>query len=147
MLRYLDVCRFGEASMLVYSSLHPELQRLFMEAIRCTPRHLDFGLICGHRGPAAQAEALRTGHSTKPWPESEHNSLPSNACEIRPASPFKSSDWEDKARFGRIVGLIECISFQIQVPVRCGLDWNGDGRSIDERFPDLGHIERRKKSA
>jgi hypothetical protein len=150
MARYLDVCHFGPASMLEWSMLHPELQQLTMEAIRRAPRHLDFSLLCGWRGKVAQERAFSEGNSQKHWPDSEHNAMDdghpcSNAVDIRPASPFVGKDWEDKIRFGRIVGFIECVAADLAIPIRCGLDWNSDGRSIDERFPDLGHIERRKK--
>lgn len=140
---YIDVCRYGAASMLVHSTLHPNLQRLFSEYIRRAPKHLDSALVCGFRGEDAQNRAFAEKNSTKRWPDSKHNVYPSLACDIRPASPFVSKDWEDKVRFARIVGFIECVSFDLGISIRCGLDWNSDGRSIDERFPDLGHIELR----
>lgn len=149
MARYLDVCHFGAASLLQWNTLHPELQRLFTEAIRRAPRHLDFSLLCGWRGKHDQDEAVATGHSKDQWPTSKHNYTDiggeprSLACDIRPAVPWSPHDWEDKVRFGRTVGFIECVSFDIAVPIRCGLDWNDDGRSIDERFLDVGHIELR----
>lgn len=129
--------------MLIHSTLCLGLQQLFSEAIRRAPRHLDFALVCGFRGEDAQTRAFAEGKSQKRWPDSKHNVYPSTACDIRPASPFVSKDWEDKVRFGRIVGFIECVSLDLGIGIRCGLDWNSDGRSIDERFPDLGHIELR----
>lgn len=140
---YLDACKFGQASLEVLATLHPELQRLFREVIRRVPRHLDFALICGFRDMQAQDLAWASGKSQKQWPDSKHNKNPSDAVDIRPASPFTAHDWEDKVRFGRIVGFIECVAAELGIGIRCGLDWNTDGRSIDERFPDLGHIERR----
>lgn len=141
MARYLDVCRFGVVSLSRLATCTPALQRLMTEAIRRAPKWLDFGIECGHRDEAAQNAAFASGNSKKRWPEGEHNRLPSRALDIRPSSPFTAHDWQDQARFGRIMGFIECVAVDLGIPVRLGLDWNRDGRSIDETFKDLGHIE------
>jgi peptidoglycan L-alanyl-D-glutamate endopeptidase CwlK len=141
MTRYLDVCRFGTLSEYHRASLTPGLQRLALEAIRRTPRHLDWAITCGHRNQVDQDKAVRDGASKKPWPLSKHNSLPSRAFDVRPAGKFEPKDWNDRLRFSRIIGFIECVAFDIDVPVRLGIDFSGDGRSIDETFIDIPHIE------
>jgi peptidoglycan L-alanyl-D-glutamate endopeptidase CwlK len=140
-LRYLDVCRHSAVSAYNLSTCRPELQELGRAAIRCAPKYLDHAIICGHRNEADQNEAFRTGRSQKRWPDGDHNTLPSDALDLRPASPFDERDWGDGVRFARIVGFWEALAVQLQIPIRLGLDWNMDGRSRDEQFKDLGHIE------
>lgn len=140
-MRYLDVCRFGTISEYNLSSCSPPLQHLLREAIRRAPKWLDFAVTCGHRNQVDQDKAFREKKSKKQWPDSKHNSLPSRAVDIRPASPFNSEDWNDKLRFARIIGFIECVAVELGIPIRVGLDFSGDGRSIDETFLDIPHIE------
>ena len=143
MARYLDVCRFGEASEAQLITCSPGIQLVMREAIRRAPRWLDFGIICGFRGEEAQNAAFASGNSKKRWPDGDHNIYPSKAVDIKPAKPWVPRDWNDTARFARIVGFIEGVALDVEVLIRVGLDWNGDGRSIDETFKDLGHIEER----
>lgn len=140
-MRYLDVCRFGTISEYHRATLTPNLQRLALEAIRRTPRHLDWAITCGHRNRADQDKAYRDKKSKKRWPNSLHNSLPARAFDIRPAGKFSAEDWNDRLRFARIIGFIECVSFEVDIPIRLGIDFSGDGRSIDESFVDIPHIE------
>lgn len=140
-MRYLDVCRLGTISEYNLSSCSPNLQKLIREAIRRAPRWLDFAVTCGHRNEIDQGIAFRKGASKKRWPDSKHNTLPSRAVDIRPASPFKTEDWNDRLRFARLIGFIECVAIDLGIAIRVGLDFSGDGRSIDETFLDIPHIE------
>jgi len=140
-VKYLDVCRLGTISEYNLSSCSPNLQRLIREAIRRVPKWLDFAVTCGRRNQLDQDKAYRDGKSTKQWPNSKHNTLPSQAVDIRPASPFNAEDWNDRLRFARLLGFIESVAIDLGIPIRLGMDWDGDGRSIDERFVDLPHIE------
>lgn len=143
MALHLDVCRFSAVSEFNVSTCSNGLQLVLREAIRRVPAWLDFAVICGHRNQIDQDAAFRAGKSELEWPYGKHNSLPSRAADVRPASPFSSSDWGDQIRFGRLMGFLEAVALDLGVPVRLGLDWNQDGRSIDEKFLDLGHIEER----
>ncbi len=140
-MRHLDVCRFGIISEYNFSTLSPNLQRLMRESIRRAPKWLDFAITCGHRNEADQEKAFREKKSQKRWPNSKHNSLPSRAVDVRPASPFDVEDWNDRLRFARLIGFIEAVALDLDIPIRLGLDFSGDGRSIDETFVDLPHIE------
>ncbi len=140
-MKYLDVCRFGTISEYELSSCTPNIQRLMRECIRRVPKWLDFAITCGHRNQVDQEKAFKDGTSTKHWPDSKHNKLPSRAVDVRPASPFSSKDWKDTLRFARLIGFIECVAIDLGIPIRVGMDFSGDGRSIDETFVDLPHIE------
>lgn len=140
-MRYLDVCNFSAVSAYNVGTLRPELRELCWTAIRCVPRYLDFAVTVGHRNQADQERAFRAGLSEKHWPDGEHNAIPSNAFDFRPASPFSAEDWADHVRFARIAGYFEALAVQLQHPIRLGLDWDGDGRSSDEKLLDLGHVE------
>lgn len=140
-MRFIDECHFGKASLAALSTCTPNIQRLLATAIRMAPRYLDFGVLCGHRGEADQNAAFASGNSKKRWPDGDHNIFPSPAADIKPSSPWVPNDWKDHVRFARIIGFIECVSVDLCIPIRVGLDWNGNGRSIDESFKDLGHME------
>jgi hypothetical protein len=148
-MRYLDECRFGTISAYNLSTCSARLQRFGLEAIRRTPRHLDWAITCGWRNQKDQVAAFnaRPQRSKKRWPESMHNvTTPdgkpySRAFDIRPASPFTAEDWADRLRFARIIGFLECVAVDLGERFRFGIDFDGDGRSIDESFIDIPHIE------
>jgi peptidoglycan L-alanyl-D-glutamate endopeptidase CwlK len=109
------------------------LQGLMREAIKYT----DFTILCGHRSQEEQEDAVRRGVSKTRWPLSKHNAMPSKAVDVAPYPV----DWKDTARFARLFGLIECIAKQQGVAVRWGGDWDRDGRTADETFIDMPHVE------
>jgi len=119
----------------------PRLQELLNEAIE----HIDFVVLEGHRGEAAQNEAVRKGTSKLPWPKGNHNSLPSRAVDIAPYFIGTGVDWADLIAFGRLMGFIQCLAIQRGIKLRFGLDWDGDFRSVNrdpnESFLDAPHIE------
>ena len=124
---------FGPQSEKHLESCDPRLQRVLREAIK----HRDFSILCGHRGQAAQDEAVKKGNSKKPWPTSKHNRIPSLAVDIAPY-PI---DWADSLAFATLGGYILRIGDELGITLRYGSDWNGNGKSKDEKFLDLPHIE------
>jgi peptidoglycan L-alanyl-D-glutamate endopeptidase CwlK len=109
------------------------LQRLLREAIQ----HVDFTVLCGYRDRDEQDDAFRRGASTKRWPMSKHNRVPSVAVDVAPYPV----DWKDTARFARLAGYIERIAHEQGVSIRWGGDFDGDGRTSGERFIDMPHLE------
>lgn len=99
--------------------------------------HYDFTVLCGHRGQTEQDAAFAAGKSKVRWPNSKHNSLPSKAVDIAPY-PI---DWKDTTRFARLMGHVERVANEQGIRIRLGLDFNGNGRSDDERFLDFPHVE------
>ena len=126
---------FGARSESRLATVDPSLVAVLRSAILV----FDFTIICGHRDQAAQNEAFATGASKVRWPDSTHNSFPSRAVDVAPWQP--GIDWRDSLEFARLAGIIEACAFNLHVRLRFGLDWDGDQRSNDQSFMDIGHIE------
>lgn len=124
---------FSNLSASRLATCDERLKSLLYEAIK----QVDFSVLCGHRGEDEQNEAFRLKRSTKQWPDSKHNVLPSIAVDIAPYPV----DWNDTARFARLAGYIERIAHEQGVAIRWGGDWNGNFRTDDERFIDMPHLE------
>jgi peptidoglycan LD-endopeptidase CwlK len=134
---------FSEVSKSRLLTCDPRLQILLFEAIE----HIDFAVLEGHRGQAAQDEAFRTGKSQKKWPNGNHNQFPSRAVDIAPVFVDVAGklDWNDLIAFGRLMGFIQALAVKRGIKLRFGLDWDGDFRSVnrdpDETFLDAPHLE------
>lgn len=133
---------FSETSKQRLATCDPRLQSILNEAIK----FVNFIVIEGHRGEAAQNEAFRTGKSQKRWPEGNHNALPSRAVDIAPYFPDnKTIDWGDLIAFGRLMGIVDLIATQMGYRLRFGIDWDGDfhstNRDPNEHFLDAPHVE------
>ena len=103
------------------------------EAIKIT----DFTVICGHRTIEEQADLFQSGRSQKKAGDSEHNIFPSRAIDLAPY-PI---DFADRDRFFFLAGVIKATASKLNIQIRMGCDWNGDGQFRPEKFQDLGHFE------
>lgn len=121
----------GAASTKALDTAHPKLQRLILEVDKrlAKRRVLDLTVVCGHRGEADQEKAFAEGKSTKRWPESRHNTLPSNAVDVAPYP----TDWNDRESFALLAGYILAVANDIDIEVNIGALW--------KKFPDLPHVE------
>ena len=124
---------FGERSKKNLATCHEDLQKLFNEVIK----YFDCSVICGHRGKKEQDEAYHNGHSLLKFPKSKHNKSPSQAADVIPY-PI---DWQDHDRFYMFVGIVRGIAAMMDIPIRCGADWNGNMDLKDQNFHDLPHFE------
>lgn len=137
---------FGKASRAHRATCDPRLQRVLDRVIRT----FDCSVIWGHRGRAAQEEAFAGGFSTKHWPNSKHNRLPSPAMDVTPYP----TDWNDRERFTLLAGFILATADQIaredaqlsglSAPtwtLRWGGDWDRDTDLADNKWDDLAHYE------
>jgi hypothetical protein len=104
---------------------HPDLRKVAREAIK----HFDFKVICGHRGKAAQDQAVATGKSKAKWPTSKHNATPSNAFDAVPV-PL---DWSDLQSFHAMAKVMKAAAKTVGVRIR----WGGDFKN----FFDGPHFE------
>jgi peptidoglycan L-alanyl-D-glutamate endopeptidase CwlK len=117
------------------------LQRLFLEMAN----HRNTTIVEGHRGQEKQHKYFIEGKSKLDWPHGNHNSLPSKAVDAVPAE----IDWalvnkSDRASINEIymfVGEVIGISKMMEINIRVGADWDGDGDIDDQKFHDLPHFE------
>lgn len=125
--------KFGDKSKAELATAHPDLQRLFNEVIKT----FDCVVLEGHRGEAAQEEAVRTGKSKIHWPNGNHNKLPSRAVDVAPYPV----NWKDTQRFYYFAGYVKGIASTLGLKIRWGGDWDSDTDLHDQTFYDLPHFE------
>ncbi len=153
---------FGYRSLANLDTCDKRIQLVLNKAIEI----VDFSVICGHRGGAAQDLAYKEKRSTKKWPYSRHNKLPSPAADIWPYYPgqnWKAEIWltdmtvmealdemdkvkakkalETIKRWHFMIGIIIGTGHSMGIPLRSGGDWDRDFRFDDHRLIDLPHIE------
>ena len=104
-------------------------------------KEYDCTVLCGHRGKEEQDEAFATEMSTKRWPDSKHNQVPSLAVDVVPYFPGVKIDWKDLSTFARFAGYVERVAHEQGTRIRWGGDWNDNRRTADERFVDMPHFE------
>lgn len=140
---------FGKASLAERETLAPPLIVLVDDVAAFVPRKFDFTLVCGWRGKAAQDKAFAEKTSSKRWPDSMHNvELPdgtpcSLAVDVAPYDiDLRAPAWNDDLRIARLIGIFDARAIALGIPIRVGLDFDGDGKSRgDEKFIDAWHIE------
>lgn len=116
---------FGKASKSRLATLHPKIQSVLNEAIK----YYNFSIVCGHRNEKDQNQAYDDRLSTKRWPNSRHNTLPSEAVDVAPY-PI---DWNNDEEFCFLAGLITGIAETMGIKLRWGGRW--------ESLNDLPHLE------
>lgn len=117
--------KFSARSQLHLATCHPELQRLFNEAIK----RRDCTVLCGHRTKEDQNEAFLKGNSKLSWPRSKHNKMPSLAVDVMPY-PLK---WDDVKGHDEFADFIKHLAIELGIKVRWGGDFKG--------FRDVPHWE------
>lgn len=130
--------KFSQASLAQRATLHHDLQRILDLAIT----RIDFVIVEGHRGEAAQNKAWAIGASKLQWPNGNHNKFPSTAADCAPY-PI---DWSDKQRalerFVFMQGVFYSCACELGIKVRLGIDWNRNNDMRDEiGLHDYPHIE------
>jgi peptidoglycan L-alanyl-D-glutamate endopeptidase CwlK len=129
--------KLGNLSTNRLDTCHPKLIRLIRAVAERIPAPLDFSVTCGHRGEAEQEAAFKAGKSTKHWPHSLHNGLPSRAIDLAPYPV----DWNDYMSFARLAGYVQAVADDLGIRIRWGADWNDNGKTRDERLVDAPHFE------
>lgn len=132
---------FSKASEELLRTVHPDLVRVLRTAIQIK----DFKILCGHRGEEAQHAAFQSGASKLDWPDGNHNSIPSTACDLLAydtpnARIFPFDAIEEQAI---LAGVILACAYLMDTPVRWGHDWNHNAIAADEgkRLVDRFHFE------
>lgn len=141
---------FGKTSMAVLDTCHPEIQMVLVHALKTVSAlNLDFTLVYGHRGKQDQDDIFLKGMSKLKYPNSKHNSMPSNAVDVAPwvkdrDHPNGYIPWSDFRYWYLLAGIILTSSIACGIKLRWGGDWDRDGdmSKKDNPFNDLGHFER-----
>lgn len=133
--------RYGRRSRENIAQLCGPLQVVLYAYADEAPEDMDLTITVGHRGQAEQHRAFVEGNSKLDWPDSPHNKKPSRAFDFVPCPFDGKKDWRDSLRFARIAGGLLYVARQKKVRLRWGGDWDQDGRSNDQTFLDLGHLE------
>jgi len=137
--------RYGDKSLMVLDTLHPDLQLVFKTVLEMG---VDHTLICGHRPKAEQDRAFAEGKSKVKFPDSKHNSLPSMAVDAMPW--FKTApniDWGHKPSIYHLAGIVKGVAAtlyqqgKIGYLVRWGGDWDSDFDVREKQWDDSPHYE------
>lgn len=127
--------KFSERSTQRLKECHIDIQRVFFEVVK----HFDCSIIKGHRGKNEQDDLFYCipKRTQVRWPNSRHNSVPSNAVD---ALPYPI-DWDDRERMTLFAGFVLGVAKMLGVTLRWGGDWDQDTEVDDNRFDDLPHFE------
>lgn len=121
--------KYSKKSMDKLATCHPDLQRLCLELIK----HRDITVLYGHRGEHDQNELFEQGKSKKRYPNSRHNSLPSEAVDLA----FYPVDWNDIPKWEEFKEFVKSTAQSLGIEIEAGGDW--------KTFKDFPHFQLRKK--
>ena len=121
--------KFGKRSKQRLKGVDAKLVNVLNELIKI----MDVTIIEGLRTQERQNKLVKQGASKTKF--SKH--IEGKAVDVAPY-PI---DWKDRERFHYMGGMIRGIAKQLNVSVRWGGDWDGDGETKDNRFDDLVHVE------
>ena len=133
--------RYSSKSAARLETCNHHLQILFNELIK----HRDCSILCGQRDEATQNLAFFAGVSKVQYPNSKHNTSPSNAVDAVPYINGRACfDTENCRMFaGYVKGFADAMNLggRISCRIRSGADWDTDGDVHDQSFHDLCHFE------
>ncbi len=136
------MAKFGKQSLIQKATLHPKLQRVLDAVIE----DIDFSIVGGLRGKAAQNAAVAAGLSQVKWPNGNHNGRKADNYTISRAADIAPwpIDWKEgerpHLRFAFLMGAVYAHARRLGIRVRFGMDWN-QNFIVDESFVDLPHVE------
>jgi len=100
---------------------------------------MDVTIIEGLRSAKRQEQLLKKGATKVKY--SKH--MEGKAVDLAPYDPTVKGkiDWNDRDTFYYMGGMIRGIAKQLEINVRYGGDWDGDGNTKNNSFDDLVHFE------
>lgn len=125
--------QFSKTSNVHLDTADHRLQEIFREVVK----HFDCTVLQGYRSENEQNTKFRQGLSKVQFPNSRHNTTPSQAVDVAPY-PI---DWNDRERFTLFAGFAKGIAVSRGYTLRWGGDWNSDNQVKDNNFDDLPHFE------
>ena len=129
--------KYSQKSLERLNTCHPDLQRLFNEAIK----HVDITIIDGVRTKEQQEEYVKTGKSKTM--NSKHLKQADGYSHAVDAMPFPI-DWNNTSRNYLFAGFIKGLAVSMGINIRMGADWDGDFDTKDQTFNDVPHFELKK---
>jgi len=135
---------FSRRSATNLGTCTPGIQRVMYAVIL----EVDFSVVYGHRGEEEQNKAFNGGFSTKKWPNSTHNKIPSRGIDILPYPSGWPQDSDTKlikmhkiAHFYYLAGVVMTKAKELDINLRWGGDWDMEKDVLDPTFDDLAHFE------
>lgn len=133
---------WGERSLKVLATLHPDLQKVANAVLIIH----DCALIYGYRSQQEQDALFNAGKSKKRWPESKHNTNPSEAMDLVPWVDNGADLWEDRRILhfsGIVLGVADELykRGEITHTVRWGGNWSTKRETHFANFFDAAHFE------
>jgi len=104
--------KFSNRSQKRLSTCEQPLQDLFNEVIK----HIDCTVLDGYRDKERQNKVFNEGKSKARFPQSRHNTYPSQAIDVIPYPV----DWEDINRFYEFAGIVQGIASQMNIKIKWG---------------------------
>lgn len=137
------MARFGKTSTMRLDTCNHVLIVLFGRVVV----RRDCFVACGHRPKEDQEQAFLAGTSRVRWPDSAHNSFPSDAADVCPWP----EQWASKDAFLELSEVVreewakmEAEGITEGYELIWGGDWDSDGDRSDQTFDDMPHWELRK---
>lgn len=119
---------FGKSSLKQRETLHSDLQKVVDEV----SKEVNCSILCGHRGQEDQDKAYSEGKSKLRWPNSRHNTFPSEAVDL---APFPC-DWGNIKSFKDLAVKVKEAAERVNVEIEWGGDWSS--------FRDYPHFQLKK---
>ena len=132
--------KFGATSESRLRTCDYKLQMLFREVVK----YYDCTILQGHRDEETQNEYFRLKKSKLQWPNSKHNTNPSNAIDVAPypiPENWGADHPKELVKFYMLAGIVQYQAAKMGLKIRFGGDWDSDGDFRDQKFDDLEHFE------
>ncbi len=135
---------YGTKSKAKLATVHDSMVMVADLALVRSP--YDITIVHGWRGEEIQNALYESGASLKIYPNSKHNHLDNDGFPLSLAIDFApwvdgAIPWGDTHMFCIVAGVIMSVAEELNVPVRYGGDWDGDGSTKDQTLMDWGHLE------
>jgi peptidoglycan L-alanyl-D-glutamate endopeptidase CwlK len=130
---------WGTTSLERIDTLDPRWKGILDDVLVAVP--FDVKVIWGYRGQEVQDRAYAEGKSTKQWPNSVHNKMPSRAVDLAPVVGGEIP-WDDPRPWLVLAGAVLGVARVAREGIRWGGNWDSDAVMLDDQdFDDLGHFE------
>lgn len=107
--------KFSQRSQNRLNTCDPQLIELFEAVLQ----KQDCTILEGHRSEERQNKLFAKGNSQVRFPNSRHNSFPSQAVDCVPY-PI---DWDNIDRFKKFMELVKETAEELDIEIECGGEW------------------------